>query len=253
MNTQHPFTRQHLTASTNNSMQDCPSSHRHLYRKRNQLQNADHQNFSTSRPSVGHPPLHHPVIEVTRYEPVGTLERPDTLEIDLSNDRRVNSPSSLHDAFQFLHIQPQQVTPSGSSTISEHTRLCQPRARWHYNASLLDASDDFSSFTQDDLSSEDSTETDNYQELLRLAKILAKPRGLIDIGLLYSYQFEKDKHQSDQMSCVVCMCEFEDSQLLRVLPCFHEYHAECIDKWFMSHTTCPICRENVKNYFTTND
>ncbi|KAK9872691.1 hypothetical protein WA026_018825 [Henosepilachna vigintioctopunctata] len=174
MNKQHPFTRQYLPASTNNSMQ-----------------------------------------------------RPGTLEIDLSNDCRVNSPSSLHDAFQFLHVQPHQVTPSESSIISEHTRLCQPRARWHYNASLLDASDDFSSFIQDDLSSQDSTETDNYQELLRLAKILAKPRGLVDSELLYSYQFEKDKHQSDQTSCVVCMCEFEDSQLLRVLPCFHEYHAEC--------------------------
>ncbi|KAK9873623.1 hypothetical protein WA026_023408 [Henosepilachna vigintioctopunctata] len=242
MNTQHHFTRQHLPASTNNSMQEKESTAEHRPSK--------FFNKSTFRWT---PSLHQPLTEDTRYGPVGTLERPDTLEIDLSNDRRVNSPSSLHDAFQFLHIQPQQVTPSGSSTISEHTRLCQPRARWHYNASLLDASDDFSSFTQDDLSSEDSTETDNYQELLRLAKILAKPRGLIDIGLLYSYQFEKDKHQSDQMSCVVCMCEFEDSQLLRVLPCFHEYHAECIDKWFMSHTTCPICRENVKNYFTTND
>jgi E3 ubiquitin-protein ligase RNF38/44 len=32
-------------------------------------------------------------------------------------------------------------------------------------------------------------------------------------------------------SCVVCMCDFENRQLLRVLPCSHEFHAKCVDKW----------------------
>lgn len=31
--------------------------------------------------------------------------------------------------------------------------------------------------------------------------------------------------------CVVCMCDFESRQLLRVLPCNHEFHAKCVDKW----------------------
>lgn len=35
----------------------------------------------------------------------------------------------------------------------------------------------------------------------------------------------------DQTSCVVCMCDFEVRQLLRVLPCSHEFHAKCVDKW----------------------
>lgn len=35
----------------------------------------------------------------------------------------------------------------------------------------------------------------------------------------------------DQTSCVVCMCEFEVRQILRVLPCSHEFHAKCVDKW----------------------
>lgn len=35
----------------------------------------------------------------------------------------------------------------------------------------------------------------------------------------------------DQTSCVVCMCDFEARQLLRVLPCSHEFHAKCVDKW----------------------
>ena len=35
----------------------------------------------------------------------------------------------------------------------------------------------------------------------------------------------------DQTSCVVCMCDFELRQVLRVLPCSHEFHAKCVDKW----------------------
>jgi hypothetical protein len=35
----------------------------------------------------------------------------------------------------------------------------------------------------------------------------------------------------DQTSCVVCMCDFEARQMLRVLPCSHEFHAKCVDKW----------------------
>lgn len=31
--------------------------------------------------------------------------------------------------------------------------------------------------------------------------------------------------------CVVCFSDFEARQLLRVLPCNHEFHAKCVDKW----------------------
>ncbi|TRZ08574.1 hypothetical protein HGM15179_018532, partial [Zosterops borbonicus] len=71
--------------------------------------------------------------------------------------------------------------------------------------------------------------------LLNLAERLgeAKPRGLTktDIEQLPSYRFNPSNHQSEQTLCVVCMCDFEARQLLRVLPCNHEFHAKCVDKW----------------------
>lgn len=75
----------------------------------------------------------------------------------------------------------------------------------------------------------------NYEALLNLAEQLgeAKPRGLakLEIEQLVSYKFNAETHQGDQTSCVVCMCDFEARQMLRVLPCSHEFHAKCIDKW----------------------
>nr|CAD7456838.1 unnamed protein product [Timema tahoe] len=90
-------------------------------------------------------------------------------------------------------------------------------------------------FLQAELGSPDSSDTENYEALLSLAERLgeAKPRGLakVDIEQLPSYKFNTDTHQGDQTSCVVCMCDFEARQMLRVLPCSHEFHAKCVDKW----------------------
>ncbi|XP_028974283.1 E3 ubiquitin-protein ligase RNF38 [Esox lucius] len=92
----------------------------------------------------------------------------------------------------------------------------------------------------------DEGEVENYEALLNLAERLgeAKPRGLIkaDIEQLPSYRFNPNNHQSEQTLCVVCMCDFESRQLLRVLPCNHEFHARCVDRWLKANRTCPICR-----------
>lgn len=54
---------------------------------------------------------------------------------------------------------------------------------------------------------------------------------------------ENDQDDEDEkMLCVICMCDFEIKQVLRILPCNHEYHIKCIDKWLKSNRTCPICR-----------
>lgn len=91
-----------------------------------------------------------------------------------------------------------------------------------------------SPYSQAELSSPDSA-TENYEALLSLAERLgeAKPRGLTraEVEQLPSYKFNAETHQGDQTNCVVCMCDFEALQSLRVLPCSHEFHSKCIDKW----------------------
>ena len=48
------------------------------------------------------------------------------------------------------------------------------------------------------------------------------------------------------LECAVCLCEFEDTETLRLIPkCDHVFHPECIDEWLGSHTTCPVCRTNL--------
>ncbi|KAL5206680.1 hypothetical protein ABZP36_034889 [Zizania latifolia] len=49
--------------------------------------------------------------------------------------------------------------------------------------------------------------------------------------------------------CVVCLAEYEEKDILRVLPyCGHDFHVACIDIWLMQHSTCPVCRISLCDY-----
>ncbi|KAJ5966228.1 hypothetical protein N7481_012942 [Penicillium waksmanii] len=44
-------------------------------------------------------------------------------------------------------------------------------------------------------------------------------------------------------SCPICTDDFIKGQDLRVLPCSHQFHPECIDPWLINVSgTCPLCR-----------
>ncbi|KAK3133582.1 hypothetical protein QOZ80_6AG0538300 [Eleusine coracana subsp. coracana] len=46
--------------------------------------------------------------------------------------------------------------------------------------------------------------------------------------------------------CAVCLGEFSDGELVRLLPrCAHPFHASCIDTWLRAHVNCPLCRSPV--------
>eukprot|EP00250_Pteridium_aquilinum_P007172 c16951_g1_i1 orf=204-1784(+) len=48
------------------------------------------------------------------------------------------------------------------------------------------------------------------------------------------------------VQCHICLVEYEGGDHLRVLPCSHEYHMTCIDKWLREvHRVCPLCRGDV--------
>lgn len=74
-------------------------------------------------------------------------------------------------------------------------------------------------------------------------------RGL-DASLLNSlptFSYSTHTHPGPPLECAVCLSEFEENEIGRQLPtCHHSFHIDCIDMWFHSHSTCPICRTTVE-------
>ena len=71
-------------------------------------------------------------------------------------------------------------------------------------------------------------------------------------GLILGMQTEKIERiptrratsEDCKEQCVVCLENFTKGQVMRILPCKHAFHRQCIDKWLESSTTCPICKHD---------
>lgn len=54
-------------------------------------------------------------------------------------------------------------------------------------------------------------------------------------------------------TCSICLEEFQDNPIIRLLPCNHYFHVECIDPWLISHGTCPLCKSNIVELLETKN
>ncbi|KAJ9171143.1 hypothetical protein P3X46_014545 [Hevea brasiliensis] len=58
--------------------------------------------------------------------------------------------------------------------------------------------------------------------------------------------FETESGMRDAQQCHICLVDYEEGDEIRVLPCSHEYHMSCVDKWLKEvHGVCPLCRDDV--------
>lgn len=86
------------------------------------------------------------------------------------------------------------------------------------------------------------------QEQNRSAVAVAVPgldQATLDLYPKFEYSEEEKKKNGGehQSGCSICLGDYKDSDLLRMLPdCGHTFHVTCIDAWMKLHATCPMCR-----------
>jgi len=65
---------------------------------------------------------------------------------------------------------------------------------------------------------------------------------------------ERDMDEEDHSSsvirrcnneCSICLTSFEVNDRIRILPCKHAFHKDCIDHWFQQSTLCPMCKHSL--------
>ncbi|GAA6081415.1 RING finger protein 215 isoform X2 [Tachysurus ichikawai] len=88
----------------------------------------------------------------------------------------------------------------------------------------------------------------NHDEQLADQLQLHPKQELLDkLSLLKTRTFRQRKHTEppDTDNCAVCLEQYTTNQCLRVLPCLHEFHRDCVDPWLLLQQTCPLCKRCV--------
>jgi hypothetical protein len=45
-------------------------------------------------------------------------------------------------------------------------------------------------------------------------------------------------------TCSICLETYREGETVRTIPCFHTFHAKCIDPWLSEKAECPICKHS---------
>uniref|UniRef100_A0A2N9FKX4 RING-type domain-containing protein n=1 Tax=Fagus sylvatica TaxID=28930 RepID=A0A2N9FKX4_FAGSY len=80
---------------------------------------------------------------------------------------------------------------------------------------------------------------------------LPAPESVVDSFPLKSHKKVDTAEGSEVEQCYICLAEYEEGDKIRVLPCHHEYHMSCVDKWLKEiQGVCPLCRGDVREGLT---
>lgn len=92
-------------------------------------------------------------------------------------------------------------------------------------------------------------EKESVRELKeRLAKLHVECTGCLEKRELVAKALDAAGGSSGE-SCAICAEEYAPGDVVRVLPCKHRMHVECIDRWLLKSTDhsapkgCPLCND----------
>ena len=87
----------------------------------------------------------------------------------------------------------------------------------------------------------------SYEQILQLEdKMGSVSKGLTksQFDKLPSVKYDKDKY-SENYQCIICMEEFKKQEKVKILPCDHIFHGDCIKEWLLKQKTCPFCKSEI--------
>lgn len=55
-------------------------------------------------------------------------------------------------------------------------------------------------------------------------------------------------NNDDNIFCPICQSNVKiNTEIIRELKCKHTFHLECIDRWFISKSECPLCKKKLED------
>ncbi|KAL1223898.1 RING-H2 finger protein ATL43 [Cardamine amara subsp. amara] len=61
--------------------------------------------------------------------------------------------------------------------------------------------------------------------------------------------------RGEEECCSVCLMRMEEEDVIKSLPCSHEFHSLCVETWFnvSSKICCPLCRFSPATIILTDE
>jgi len=68
-----------------------------------------------------------------------------------------------------------------------------------------------------------------------------------DFGKLPTKNWRASMKSTNQTfeTCPICYIDYEHDIELKVLPCQHAYHTDCLHNWVKKNASCPICKKEI--------
>ena len=80
------------------------------------------------------------------------------------------------------------------------------------------------------------------------ASVHISAAGSVKMVLKHLSRKMRSRRQPVQEECSLCLCEYENGEVVTRLPCGHCYHHECIHTWFDAQRHkdrfCPLCKRS---------
>jgi len=84
----------------------------------------------------------------------------------------------------------------------------------------------------------------NAAPIPQAAPIVKNVLNKEQLNKLLKYEY-KDVNKEKYKECSVCLEDYTEENILRILKCEHGFHVDCIDKWLTEcDYKCPVCRDD---------
>lgn len=88
----------------------------------------------------------------------------------------------------------------------------------------------------------------NCRRIRNIAQNSPQTMAKDEVDILPSFIFKAANLSRKSMSetCAICLEDYRDEEILRLLPCEHAFHSVCIDYWLTKWGTfCPVCKHEM--------